>query len=99
MAMVKRYLIVKLMAVNLIVVGFAVGVVWLAIDTLAAGYFVTLMEKYHISPEPAHAMFVDSIHRYLIWALAGAIGSGGCAQLRDESAHSGPADAHDHHHR
>ena len=71
--MIKRYLIVKLLAVNLVVVGFAVVVVWLAIDTLAAGYFVTLMEKYHISPEPAHAMFVDSIHRYLIWAFAGAI--------------------------
>jgi two-component system sensor histidine kinase BaeS len=70
---VKRYLIIKLIAVNLIVVGFAVVVVWLAIDTLAASYFVTLMEKYHISPEPAHAMFVDSVHRYLIWALAGAI--------------------------
>jgi len=70
----KRYLMVKLIAVNLIVVGFAVVVVWLAIDTLAAGYFVTLMEKYHISPEPAHAMFLDSIHRYLIWAFAGAIG-------------------------
>jgi len=70
---VKRYLIVKLIAVNLVVVGFAVVVVWLAIDTLAAGYFVTLMEKYHISPEPAHAMFVDSIHRYLIWAFGGAI--------------------------
>jgi signal transduction histidine kinase len=72
--MVKRYLIVKLLAVNLVVVGFAVAVVWLAIDTLAAGYFVTLMEKYHISPEPAHAMFVDAVHRYLIWAFAGAIG-------------------------
>ncbi len=72
--MVKRYLIVKLLAVNLVVAGFAVAVVWLAIDTLAAGYFVTLMEKYHISPEPAHAMFLDSIHRYLVWAFAGAIG-------------------------
>ena len=71
--MIKRYLIVKLLVVNLLVAGFAVAVVWLAIDTLAAGYFVTLMEKYHISPEPAHAMFVDSIHRYLIWALGGAI--------------------------
>ena len=70
----KRYLIVKLLAVNLVVVGFAVAVVWLAIDTLAASYFVTLMEKYHISPGPAHAMFVDAVHRYLIWALAGAIG-------------------------
>lgn len=72
--MMKRYLIVKLLAVNLVVVGFAVVVVWVAIDTLAAGYFVTLMEKYHISPEPAHAMFVDAVHRYLIWAFAGAIG-------------------------
>jgi two-component system sensor histidine kinase BaeS len=71
---VRRYLIIKLLVVNLVVVGFAVGVVWLAIDTLAAGYFVTLMEKYHISPEPAHAMFVDAVHRYLIWALAGAMG-------------------------
>ena len=72
--MTRRYLITKLLAVNLVVVGFTVGVVWLAIDTLAAGYFVTLMEKYHISPEPAHAMFVDAVHRYLIWAFAGAIG-------------------------
>ena len=70
----KRYLIVKLLAVNLVVVGFAVVVVWLSIDTLAAGYFVTLMEKYHISPEPAHAMFVDAVHRYLIWSFVGAIG-------------------------
>jgi signal transduction histidine kinase len=72
--MFRRYLIVKLLAVNLIVAGFAVGVVWLSIDTLAAGYFVTLMEKYHISPEPAHAMFVESVHRYLAGSLAGAIG-------------------------
>lgn len=71
--MIKRFLIVKLLAVNLLVAGFAVAVVWLAIDTLAAGYFVTLMEKYHISPGPAHAMFVGSVHRYLAWALVGAI--------------------------
>ncbi|BBO68463.1 hypothetical protein DSCA_23930 [Desulfosarcina alkanivorans] len=70
----KRFLMVKLLTVNLVVVGFAVAVVWLAIDTLAAGYFVTLMEKYHISPEPAHAMFVAAVHRYLIWALGGAMG-------------------------
>ena len=67
-------LIVKLLVVNLVVIGFVVAVVWLAIDTLAAGYFVTLMEKYHISPEPAHEMFVSAIHKYLIWAcLAGVL--------------------------
>ena len=69
----KRHLILKLLAVNLVVVGFVMVVVWLSIDTLAAGYFVTLMEKYNISPEPAHAMFVDAVHRYLIWAFLSAV--------------------------
>jgi two-component system sensor histidine kinase BaeS len=71
---VKRPLILKLLAVNLVVIAFVMAVVWFSIDTLAAGYFVTLMEKYHISPKPAHAMFVDAIHRYLIWACLGAVG-------------------------
>jgi two-component system, OmpR family, sensor histidine kinase BaeS len=71
---VKRHLIFKLLAVNLVVIAFVMAVVWFSIDTLAAGYFVTLMEKYHISPEPAHAMFVDSVHRYLIWACVAAVG-------------------------
>ena len=69
----KRHLILKLLAVNLVVIGFVMIVVWLSIDTLAAGYFVTLMEKYNISPEPAHAMFVGAVHRYLIWACLAAV--------------------------
>ncbi len=69
----RRYLILKLLAVTLVVIVFVVAVVWWAIDTLAAGYFVTLMEKYHISPEPAHAMFVEAVHRYLLWAFLGAV--------------------------
>jgi signal transduction histidine kinase len=66
-------LIFKLLAINLVVIGFVMAVMWLAIDTLAAGYFVTLMEKYHISPEPAHEMFVSAIHRYLVWACVAAV--------------------------
>ena len=69
----KRYLILKLLAIHLVVIGFVMIIVWLAIDTLAAGYFVTLMEKYNISPEPAHAMFVDAVHRYLLWASLAAV--------------------------
>ncbi len=69
----KRYLILKLLAIHLVVIGFVMIIVWLAIDTLAAGYFVTLMEKYNISPEPAHAMFVDAVHRYLVWASLAAL--------------------------
>ena len=69
----RRYLILKLLAITMVVIIFVVVVVWLAIDTLAASYFVTLMEKYHISPEPAHAMFIDAVHRYLLWAFTGAV--------------------------
>ncbi len=69
----KRFLILKLLAINLVVIGFVIILVWAAIDTLAAGYFVTLMEKYNISPKPAHAMFVDAIHRYLLWASLAAV--------------------------
>ena len=66
-------LIFKLLLVNLLVIGFVMAVVWLSIDTLAASYFVTLMERYHISPEPAHEMFVSAVHRYLIWACLAAV--------------------------
>jgi signal transduction histidine kinase len=70
---VKTHLIFKLLAINLAVIAFVMIVVWLSIDTLAAGYFVTLMEKYNISPKPAHTMFVDAVHRYLIWATLAAV--------------------------
>jgi signal transduction histidine kinase len=70
---VRRHLIFKLLGINILIIAFVLVILWFAIDTLAAGYFVTLMEKYHISPEPAHAMFVGSIHRYLIWAALGAL--------------------------
>ncbi|MGD8970815.1 MAG: ATP-binding protein [Desulfobacterales bacterium] len=69
----KRHLILKLLAVNLAVIGFVIVIVWLSIDTLAAGYFVTLMEKYHISPGPAHDMFIGAVHRYLLWACLAAV--------------------------
>ena len=69
----KRYLILKLLGIHLVVICFAMVIVWFSIDMLAAGYFVTLMEKYNISPEPAHEMFVSAVHRYLLWAFLGAV--------------------------
>jgi two-component system sensor histidine kinase BaeS len=63
----KTRLLWKLFLLNLLVIGIVVLVVWGAIDYLAKGYFVVLMEKYHISPTESHEMFIDSIHRYLIW--------------------------------
>jgi signal transduction histidine kinase len=70
---VRRHLIIKLLAIHLVVIAFVMVIVWVSVNTLAAGYFVTLMEKYNISPEPAHEMFVSSVHRYLIWASLGAV--------------------------
>ena len=69
----KRHLILKLLAINLVVIAFVMVVVWISIDTLAAGYFVVLMEKYNISPKPAHAMFISAVHRYLLWASLSAV--------------------------
>ncbi len=63
----------KLLAINLVIIGVVIVIVWLSIDYLAAGYFMTLMEKYHISPTSSHEMFVSAVHRYLIWASLGAL--------------------------
>jgi signal transduction histidine kinase len=70
----KNRLLWKLVGINVAVIGTVILVVWLAIDYLAAGYFTVLMDKYHISPNEAHAMFLDAVHRYLIWASLSALG-------------------------
>ena len=48
-------------------------VVWLAIDKLAATYFMRLMENYSIAPHDSHRMFIESVHRYLLWAALAAL--------------------------
>ena len=68
-----RSLLWKLLGINLLVILFVIVIVWLAVNTLAAGYFVTLMQKYNISPTASHHMFVSSVHRYLLWASLAAV--------------------------
>jgi signal transduction histidine kinase len=68
----RQSLLWKLLGVNVLVIAFVISVVWLAIDYLAAGYFMILMEKYHIDPAESHQMFVSAVHRYLIWASVAA---------------------------
>lgn len=69
----KHRLIWKLLLINILpVIAIVVLVIWLAIDQLAADYFMVLMDKYDVSPTETHAMFLAAIHRYLLWAsLAG----------------------------
>jgi signal transduction histidine kinase len=65
---VEQRLIWKLLATNIPIIGFVIVIVWLAVDYLAAEYFVTLMNRYHISPTGTHEMFIAAVHRYLVWA-------------------------------
>jgi signal transduction histidine kinase len=63
----KIALLWKLFGLNIMTIVIVVGIVWGAVDYLAADYFSVLMKRYHISPTESHDMFVASIHRYLIW--------------------------------
>lgn len=69
----RQGLLFKLLSVNVPVVLLVVLVLWLALNTLAADYFSVLMERYHIAPTDAHQMFLLAVHRYLLWAIAGAL--------------------------
>lgn len=70
----KHRLLWKLLLINIVpVIAVVVLVIWLAIDQLAADYFMDLMKKYEISPTEIHQMFLTSIHHYLIWASLAAL--------------------------
>ncbi len=63
----RKHLIWKLFGLNLMLIALVVLIVWVSTDYLAKNYFMVLMQKYHISPTESHRMFVESVHRYLIW--------------------------------
>jgi len=62
----RNRLLWKILAINLPVIALVILVVWVAVDVLAANYFTELMERYKIEPSETHAMFVASVHSYLI---------------------------------
>ncbi len=70
----RQRLLWKLLLVTTVpVIIVIIGVVWLAIDQLAADYFMVLMDKYMVSPTETHQMFLTAIHRYLLWASLAAL--------------------------
>lgn len=69
----RQRLLWKLLAVNLPIIGIVIGVLWLAIDVLAADYFSTLMKQYKIEPAETNQMFLDAVHRYFIQAAIVAV--------------------------
>ncbi|MCP4342377.1 MAG: HAMP domain-containing protein [Desulfobulbaceae bacterium] len=75
MNLIKNRLLWKLLLITVVpVIGVIILVIWLAIDQLAANYFMALMKKYDVSPTDIHQMFLTSIHYYLIWASLAALG-------------------------
>jgi two-component system sensor histidine kinase BaeS len=71
---IKNRLLWKLLLITVVpVIGVIILVIWLAIDHLAASYFMALMKKYDISPTDIHQMFLTSIHYYLVWASLAAL--------------------------
>lgn len=74
----RHRLLWKLFSINLLVIGVVIVVIWLAIDYLAADYLSVLMEKYHVPQNMTHQMFLDAVHRYLLWASLLALA---CAML------------------
>ncbi|MFW2364895.1 MAG: sensor histidine kinase [Desulforhopalus sp.] len=71
----RTHLLWKLLLTNVIpVIGVIFLVVWIAVDKLAANYFMALMDKYDVSPDDIHQMFLTSIHYYLVWASLAALG-------------------------
>lgn len=70
----RKYLLWKLLLNVIPVIAVTIVVVWLAIDNLAATYFMNLMEHYSIQPHDSNRMFIEAVHRYLIWAALVAMG-------------------------
>jgi two-component system sensor histidine kinase BaeS len=71
----KQRLLWKLLLLNIVpVIAITILVVWLSIDQLAAGYFMALMDKYEVSPNDIHQMFLTAVHHYLLWATIAALG-------------------------
>ncbi len=69
----KKHLLWKLLLNIVPIIGVTILVIWLAIDKLAATYFMRLMENYAINPTESHQMFIESVHRYLVWAALAAM--------------------------
>ncbi len=70
----RNRLLWKLLLTNILpVIGVIFLVVWLAVDKLAAKYFMELMKIYDVSPNDIHQMFLTSIHQYLVWASLAAL--------------------------
>lgn len=72
----RRSLLWKLLAINLLVVGVAVVVAAVAVGRLADSIFASLMKEFHIQVDAMHRLFVAALTRTLVLSslIAGGVG-------------------------
>lgn len=63
----------KLMGIHLVVIVTAIGVIWVAVERIAADYFMQLMKEYQIDPVTLHEKFLHATTTTLLWASLGAL--------------------------
>lgn len=70
----RQRLLWKLLIGHIVPVFAVIAVmVWHAVDKRAADYFAVLAARYHVAPVEAHRLFVDAVHRDLMWGALGAL--------------------------
>jgi signal transduction histidine kinase len=62
----------KLMGIHLLVISAVIAMIWIAIERIAADYFMQLMKEYHIDPVTPHQMFLHATTTTLVWTSLGA---------------------------
>ncbi len=70
----RHQLIWKFLGINFLVIGVVILSIWLAIDYLAADYYLDLMKRYDIDPKDLNRIFLGASHRYLVAAGLAALG-------------------------
>lgn len=72
----RRTLLWRLLAVNLLVIGVAIAVAALTIRSLADAIFTNLMQEFHIQVDVMHDLFIAAMGRSLVLAslIAGGVG-------------------------
>jgi two-component system, OmpR family, sensor histidine kinase BaeS len=64
----RQRLLWKLLVGHIVPVYVVIAVfLWHSIDRQAGNYFSLLVQRYHVAPTEAHAVFLASLHRELIW--------------------------------
>ncbi|MBC7944177.1 MAG: HAMP domain-containing protein [Burkholderiales bacterium] len=65
----RSRLVWKLLGIIALAITIALVIVWLAIDFFALDYFSSLLEEFGVpQKDKVMDMFLDSVHRYLLWS-------------------------------